>query len=241
MAEFNKDPQSPMTQVMFFGRTLSEYVKMYELDLSLWKNGKILDCPAGPSSFVAEANKLGLNVVGCDPLFTDDLKSIAECGKLDLEKTTIAYSNTLEFLSNKFYHSVESIRNYSTSALEQFLADYTIGKRQERYIKAKLPYLPFLDRTFDLVLSSNFLFLYSDLANHKLKEFDYNFHLQAVLELFRVSKQEVRIFPINRYGQIFKYVDRLLIDLQEKEIKYQIKSVDYEIFNESNLMLCLIR
>lgn len=241
MAELNKYPQSPMTKVMFFGRTLSEYIKMYDLDLSLWKSGKILDCPAGPSSFVAEANKLGLSVVGCDPLFTDDLNFITECGNLDLEKTMVAYSNTYDFLSNKFYPSLESIRRYSTSALEQFLADYKIGKRQDRYVQAKLPCLPFGDRSFDLVLSSNFLFLYSDLVNDQLKEFDCNFHLQAVLELFRVSKQEVRIFPINRYGKISKYVDNLLIYLQKKEIKYQIKNVEYEIFKASNLMLCLIR
>ena len=40
-----------------------------------------------------------------------------------------------------------------------------------------------------LVLSGHFLFTYCD-------RFDYPFHREAVLELFRVSAKEVRIYPL---------------------------------------------
>lgn len=44
-------------RVVFYGRTLFKYLKFFDLDLSLWKECTILDCPQGASSFVAEASR----------------------------------------------------------------------------------------------------------------------------------------------------------------------------------------
>lgn len=44
-------------RVLFYGRTLEEYIKMFNLDLSELKGKKILDCPAGPASFIYEMVK----------------------------------------------------------------------------------------------------------------------------------------------------------------------------------------
>jgi hypothetical protein len=57
------------------------------------------------------------------------------------------------------------------------------------YVAAGLPNLPFVDASFDLVLSSHFLFMYAD-------RLDLTFHVQAMLELARVSRGEVRVFPL---------------------------------------------
>lgn len=73
------------------------------------------------------------------------------------------------------------------AAMKNFLNDFEVGKRDKRYVYAGLPVLPFADHQFDLSLSSHFLFLYND--NLSLE-----FHLQAINEMLRVSK-EVRIFP----------------------------------------------
>jgi ubiquinone/menaquinone biosynthesis C-methylase UbiE len=73
-------------------------------------------------------------------------------------------------------------------AMETFLDDYELGKRNGRYIDAGLPALPFADNSFDLALCSHFLFLYSDQLSKQ-------FHLQSIHEMCRIAR-EVRIFPL---------------------------------------------
>jgi hypothetical protein len=56
--------------VVFIGRTFLEYMRMFNLDTSQL-GLKILDCPSGASSFVAEASsehQVG-TAVGCDLLY----------------------------------------------------------------------------------------------------------------------------------------------------------------------------
>jgi hypothetical protein len=68
--EKNQD-RFELDRVAVYGRTLSEYVKMFHIDndhgaylKSKYKS--ILDCPSGASSFVAESTKrYGVQVVGC--------------------------------------------------------------------------------------------------------------------------------------------------------------------------------
>jgi len=60
-------------------------------------------------------------------------------------------------------------------------------------VAAALPTLPFPDRSFDLVLSSHLLFSYTD-------RLDVAFHLAALLELARVSRGQVRVFPLVDYN-----------------------------------------
>ncbi len=51
----------------------------------LKRYNRILDCPSGASSFVAEANKYGVNTVGCDPLFDKDSRLLQKQGEQDIE------------------------------------------------------------------------------------------------------------------------------------------------------------
>ena len=85
--------------VLFFGRTLTEYVNMFDLDLSSWKGSKVLDCAAGPASFVAEANKLGIHAIGCDPLYANDLELLINQGRFVLERTLSSCLVTLIVLA----------------------------------------------------------------------------------------------------------------------------------------------
>ena len=52
-----------------------------------------------------------------------------------------------------------------------------------------MPELPFPDGAVDLVLSSHLLFTYAD-------RLDEGFHRAALLEMARVSRREVRVFPL---------------------------------------------
>lgn len=58
-----------------------------------------------------------------------------------------------------------------------------------RNVAATLPALSFDDQQFDITLSAPSLFTYAD-------RLDYDFHLQTIEELLRVSQQEIRIFPL---------------------------------------------
>ena len=62
-----------------------------------------------------------------------------------------------------------------------------------RYRNGELPTLPFADRSFDLALSSHFLFLYTE-------QFDESFHSSSIAEMGRVA-DEVRIFPLLALGR----------------------------------------
>ena len=51
-----------LDRVAFYGRTLSEYQLFFNLTIEdLEKYDKIIDCPTGASSFVAEINNITLN------------------------------------------------------------------------------------------------------------------------------------------------------------------------------------
>jgi ubiquinone/menaquinone biosynthesis C-methylase UbiE len=134
-----------------------------------------------------------------------------------------------------FYSSIEKLREYRELALQQFLLDYTTGIKEKRYIKADLPKLPFEDKSFDLVLSGHFLFTYS----HKL---NFSFILSSILELYRVSSREVRIYPLQKSSsQPYEQMTELLFALEKSRIKYDIVSVPFEFQRGSNKMLLLRR
>lgn len=67
-----------LDRVVFIGRTFSEYMRMFNLEPSQLFGLKILDCPSGASSFVAEAyNEYKIKkVIGCDVLYDDGQKML---------------------------------------------------------------------------------------------------------------------------------------------------------------------
>lgn len=145
-------------RVVFYGRTLEEYRQMFALDdLKKLEGFTVLDCPAGPSSFVAEANKMGIHATGCDPLFGNDVSNLVAQGKEDIELVIRKISSVSHLYNWDFYGSPEGLKKYRKSALQAFELDYPDGFAQGRYVKAKLPSLPFGDNSFDLALSGNLL------------------------------------------------------------------------------------
>ncbi|MFQ4141131.1 class I SAM-dependent methyltransferase [Chlorogloeopsis sp. ULAP02] len=224
-----------LDRVVFFGRTLSEYLKFFDLDLSQWKGCKILDCPSGAASFVAEANNMGIHAVACDLLFNLDENVLFDKGKADFEHVVERVALVPQFYNWEFYGGLEEFKKYRKLAFQRFAQDYTIGKKAGRYIFAELPKLPFANQSFDLALSGHFLFLYSD-------EFNYNFHLNSILELYRVCSQEVRIYPLQgKNAKLYPFLDNLLSDLQAVGITAEIVEVNWEFQKGSNQMLRLIR
>lgn len=221
----------------FYGRTLSDYVKMFDIDnddASLKSRYKsILDCPSGASSFVAEAtNKYGIQVVGCDPLF-DDVNTLARKGE-DIEYVIKRVALAPDLYKWDFYSSINELGEYRTFALSQFISDYPSGTIEKRYIRARLPRLPFDDKSFELVSSGHFLFTYGHI-------FDFEFILSSILELYKVSSREDRIYPLQKSRlQPNEHINELFYALEKRGIKYDSVPVSFEFQRGSNKMLHLV-
>lgn len=226
--------------VLFFGRSLSEYIQMFDLELDKLKESSILDCAAGPASFTAEALEQGFQVMACDPRYgttVDDLGAINSMHMLEVMSRQPAAAHLFE--KNIVTLDPEFQKNKKKSLL-QFVSDYECGYEKGRYVQAALPELPFADRSFSLCLSSNFLFLYSDYAEGgmlKDSPFDYDFHLQSILEMTRVAN-EVRLYPLKGpHRKIHSYLASLMEDLSIRGYRAELVPVRYRDVKDAHHML----
>lgn len=218
-------------RIVFVGRTLSEYKEFLDLDLDSLKGLKVLDCPSGPSSFVAEARRLGIKAVGCDPFYDLPLGKLVNKGQKDISHVMERLSEKKHLFKWDYYSSVEDVKSSRRRALKLFEEDFQIGLGEKRYVKASLPFLPFPDGSFELAISAHFLFIYDD-------KLDYEFHLNSILELTRVCSNEVRIYPLQSMNaRIYPYMDELINDLKLRALDARIVEVGFEFLRGSNLML----
>ncbi len=166
-----------MKSIVFIGRGLPEYRGMFNLDPEEMGDKRILDCAAGVSSFRSEMKRRGVNVVAVDPLYRKAAHEIEEISGQHLERYLESHEG---FFGDGF-------ADYRRRVHEMFIRDYR--EDPDGYVAGELPALPFHDGEFDLVLSSNLLFLYED-------RLSYRFHVESIREMLRVGG-EVRIFPVN--------------------------------------------
>lgn len=218
-------------RIAFFGRTYAEYMSMFDLNEQLLRQGAILDCPAGASSFAAEAHQLGLDVTACDILYNHSVDELIEKCKKDIQHVFEKFDKAEHLYVWKYYKNKDEVIALRNKALKLFAEDFPVGFREKRYVKAELPYLPFPDKSFSLVLSGNFLFLYGD-------RLDLEFHKACIKELVRVSSGEVRIFPlVGLDAKPYPYLDDILFFLDSGGIKVEIKEVPFEFQKGANQML----
>jgi hypothetical protein len=218
-----------LESVVPWGRSFDEYCAMFALSDRDFA-GRILDCAAGPASFNAEATQRGRSIVSCDPLYQCEAAGIearlaATCEDV-LEQTR---RNTSEFVWSSI-RSVDELKALRLSAMQRFLDDFPAGRREGRYVNAELPTLPFADQSFDLALSSHFLFLYTE-------QFDQIFHRASILELCRVAR-ELRVFPLLALGAVrSRHVDPIVDDLGRRGFAVSIDRVPYEFQRGGNQMM----
>ncbi|MEW6109406.1 MAG: class I SAM-dependent methyltransferase [Nitrospirota bacterium] len=220
-------------RIAFFGRTYAEYMDMFNFDESLLRQGPILDCPAGASSFAAEAHQKGIDVTACDILYDLTADKLMEKGKKDIKHVFEKFDEVNYLYVWKYYKNKDEVMALRSRALEIFADDFPVGLKERRYVQAEMPYLPFSGRTFSLVLSSNFLFLYGD-------RLDFNFHVACIKELLRVCSGEVRIFPlIGLDAKPYPYLNEILSFLGADGIKVEIVEAPFEFQKGANQMIRL--
>ncbi len=222
-----------LDRIVFIGRTYSEYLRMFDLDESMLRSGRVLDCAAGPSSFTAEAHNKGLDVTACDCLYTVPIEELVQKGKDDIAHTFQKVDDVPHLYVWKHYKDRQEIIVLRHKALGLFAQDYSDGFRQGRYIRAELPRLPFLDKAFSLVLSSHFLFLYGDRLN-------IDFHVASLKEMARVCSGEVRAYPLQGLdAKPYPHLNEVLARLRSEGIQAEIVPTPFEFQRGANRMLRL--
>lgn len=218
-----------LEKVIPWGRSLTEYVKMFHLtpnDLHL----RILDCAGGPASFNAEMTYQGYSVISCDPIYQFSADEIAQRIQETYPTVIEGVKAAQEYYVWQDIQSPEQLGQIRMIAMQRFLEDLPLGIQQERYVRAELPKLPFECDRFDLALCSHFLFTYSDLLSQ-------DFHLASIRELCRVAA-EVRIFPLlNISGESSLLLPFILKELAAQGYNLEIKQVPYEFQRGGNQLL----
>jgi SAM-dependent methyltransferase len=226
-------PPNVIGEILVSSRSLAEYRAMFALsDGDLHR--RILDCPGGTASFTAEVCAAGGDATACDPVYaqytTDELAAMSqrETDRGNRYCRTHPDQYVWTFFSDPDDHAASR-----SSAGRRFADDHPV--HPERYVPGALPYLPFDDREFDLVLSSHLLFSYAD-------RLDLTFHHHAARELMRVTREEVRIFPLVAMGAInYSHLDALRRLLAVDGIDTAVVSVNYEFQRGGNRMLVCTR
>ncbi|HEQ71800.1 MAG TPA: SAM-dependent methyltransferase [Spirochaetia bacterium] len=207
-------------QVVPWGRSYEEYVGMFGLtDLDLKK--RIIGCGDGPAAFNCRLSRAGGRVVSVDPLYAWETRAIRARIRETADSVIAQTRHNLEKFIWSRIKDVEDLKRIRLEAMEVFLSDFEAGKADGRYVPAALPHVPFTDDSFDLALSSHFLFLYSE-------NLSLDFHMNAIDEMLRMAG-EVRIFPLvdvntrrsphipdilARYHKAGYYVREIDVDLQ---------------------------
>jgi hypothetical protein len=222
-----------LKDVVPWGRPFDEYVRMFGLSAGDL-DGRILDCGGGPASFAAEATGRGHRVVACDPIYRFTADEIAR----RIDETYPVLVAGMEAERDRFvWTEVGSPRRHAEgrmAAMRRFLDDFPEGLREGRYVAAALPELGFADGSFDLALSSHFLFLYS-------VQLSLEFHLAAITEMLRVAAQ-ARIFPLlDLAGAPSPHVEPVVAELGRRGHQPRIVTVPYEFQRGGNQLLRIER
>jgi len=219
-------------EIVPWGRSFDEYCRMFDLsdrDLEL----SIIGCGDGPASFNARMRERGGHVVSCDPLYALSTEQIKH-------RIELTYDNVIEQTRKNMKDfvwdtigAVEELGRIRMRSMLAFLDDFDRGKKEGRYVDAKLPDLPVPSSSFDLALCSHFLFLYSD--NLSLE-----FHKKAFLEMCRVAAQ-ARVFPLLDFNsKRSAHVAPLIEFLERTGFEVSIDKVPYEFQRGGNEMMRIL-
>ena len=218
-------------RVIPWGRTFAEYQAMFDLSpVDLCR--RILGCGDGPASFNAELTALGGDVVSVDPLYAFPGPAIERRVEETFEVVMGQVRRNPDDFVWTHVPSIDELGRRRMGAMRRFIRDYPAGMDQRRYVDASLPELPFPDRSFDLGLSSHFLFLYSD-------QLDLAFHLAALREMLRIAA-DVRVFPLLQIGGApSPHLPAAIEALRSDGLRATVEPVPYEFQRGGNRVLRL--
>jgi len=222
-----------LEQVVPFGRSLDEYIKMFNLSAAdLQKT--ILSVGDGPASLNAEGTQLGYQIKSIDPLYIFSAEQIKARFDAVVDNIINQVKQTPQDWVWTYHASPETLKQRREKVMALFCDDFERGKLEGRYEVGELPKLQYQDGEFDLGLSSHLLFLYSE-------HFDTAFHLSALHEMLRVC-QEVRVFPLlTLMTRRSPHIEPVISQLEQHGYRCEIQVVEYELQKGGNEMLQITR
>lgn len=218
-----------LSQIVFIGRTFDEYMSMFDLTREELAGQNILDCPGGACSFSSQARKLGAHAVAADIVYQYGRNELETKGLQDIEHTM----KQIHAVQGKYmwdrFGTIEGLREERLRAITDCVED--MRHHPDSYVATELPDLPFKEEQFDLTLSAHFLFTYAD-------RLDFDFHVGTLLEMLRVTRHEVRIFPtVDLSGKRYEYMDELMVFLENKGYLLSEVRTSYEFQRNAHTML----
>jgi hypothetical protein len=201
-------------------RSFEEYRAMFALtddDLA----GRVLDCPGGGASFTATAWARRIRATAVDPVYATPRRNLADRLAGELARGSAwATVNADRYVWDFYGDLAGHARTRATSA--RAFVSHLLAQPQA-YVAAVLPALPFADGAFDLVLSSHLLFTYAD-------RLDAGFHRSALLELVRVCRGTIRVYPLlDQAGRPWPdLLDVLLDGLAAAGVPARVRETGYE-------------
>ncbi len=176
-----------LEKVVPFGRSLDEYIKMFNLTENDCHRS-ILSVADGPASFNAEGTKLGYSITSVDPLYIFSSQQIKKRFYDVIDDIIEQVEKTPNDWVWSYHKSPQYLRKNRERVMALFCEDYEKGQQENRYQVGQLPTLNYDNNQYELGLISHFLFLYST-------HFEQEFHLNSVYEMLKIC-HEVRIFPL---------------------------------------------
>lgn len=196
-------------------RPLAAYRDMFLLSDEQLRGGPVLDCPAGASPFGAQVRALGGTAVSVDPAYLDP-DGLVTRARADVERVVAWQRAAPDGFDWSYLGSPDRVHDLWTGAVDEFAADFALD--DNRYVAAALPELPFPDDHFALTVSGFLLFVYPDLL-------DFDAHRAALVELARVTRGEVRVFPLHdTTGMPYRRLDRLRGCLHDSGVSTAIRT-----------------
>lgn len=222
-----------LERIVPWGGSHDEYVAMFELGAAE-REYRLLGCGDGPAAFNAGWTQRGGRVVSLDPLYAFDAAQIA--GRIAATRDTVLAELRRNRADYRWQQvpTVEALGQLRQRAMDDFLADLPAGRRAGRYVAGALPDLPFAVASFDLALSSHFLFLYA-------AQLPLEFHLAALRDMLRVAR-EVRVFPLLALdGRPSPHLPAVIAAFSGAPWQLEIRPVAYEFQKGGNRMLRIAR
>lgn len=217
--------------MLITSRSAAEYSAMFGLAAGDLTGASVLDCCAGGSSFAAET---AASVVAVDPAYAlgrPDLSARVTAGLRDGDRMI---ERNAEHFDWSWYCDRPGRARMRARAARYFIDD--LRRRPGRYVAGALPDLPLRSGSFDLVLCSHLLFTWSDLL-------DADWHRQALAELIRVARYEVRVYPlvVQGTGRPVAFLEDLRGQLDTSGYRSRTREVPYRFQRNADRMLVITK
>lgn len=220
-----------LDQVVPFGRSFDEYVKMFSLSEADLQSS-ILSVADGPASFNAEGTEKGYQIQSVDPLYCFSADEVRDRFYAVLDNIIDQVAATPNDWVWNYHKSPADLKANRIQVTERFYQDYETGKAEGRYEVGELPSLKYEANSFDLGLSSHFLFLYSE-------QRDFDFHIAALEEMLRICT-EVRVFPLLTLGlEKSPHLESAIAHLKKQNYQCTLQTVDYQLQRGGNEALII--